>query len=148
MIRNRPVDRRCGVPATSVLMDLDTYEVDARFGTNADKHGQLIRTTSPRPSRLLHGGEKDLYDLLTSGDAPVLRVEQERIQLTVAAEVVQHLASIRQSNVTPARAIRRAHLIPAAWHRASWAAKQHRAELLRTGETGASRQPRIVSVWS
>lgn len=85
--------RTSGVPATSMLMDLATYEAYARFGTNTDKREEPIKPASPRPDRLLCGGELELYEHLTSGEAPVLRVEQERIPLAVAAEQVACLVA-------------------------------------------------------
>lgn len=76
--------RACGLPAGSMFMDLATYAAYQRYGTNHDRNGKPLSVRPARPVPHLCGGERELYDLLTSGTAPVLRVEQERIPLELA----------------------------------------------------------------
>lgn len=76
--------RACGIPAASMFMDLDTYATYGRYGTNHDRAGKPLSAGPARPVPHLRDGERELYDLLTSATAPVLRVEQERIPLDVA----------------------------------------------------------------
>jgi hypothetical protein len=49
----------------------------------------------PRQDRHLYDGELELYERLTSGSAAVLRIEQERIPLTVAADHVARVLADR-----------------------------------------------------
>lgn len=75
--------RAAGVPAVSMLMDLDTYAEYSQIGTSTDKDGKpLCAEPGPVPEHL-HDGEARLYARLAS-DAPVLRVEHDRIPLLVA----------------------------------------------------------------
>jgi hypothetical protein len=81
--------RTAGVPAVSILMDIDTYRTYQRYGTNHSPNGQPLRVTERKTMPHLRDGELELYNLLTSGSAPVLRVEQERIPLHVAESLVR-----------------------------------------------------------
>lgn len=83
--------RAAGVPAASMLMDVDAYRRWGRWGTNQDPKGRPVRWDARNVPHLT-SAEAELYAMLT---APVCagfrRVEQERIPLSVAAE---HLAAI------------------------------------------------------
>lgn len=87
--------RERGVPATSMLMDLDTYETYLVYGTNHDRHHKPLTPHPPRELPHLRAHEQAVYDHLTSGNAPVLRVEQERIPLERAAGEVARLHGTR-----------------------------------------------------
>ncbi len=76
--------RGAGIRVTSMLMDVPTYRRYARFGTNLDTRGRPLEIGTARPTPHLTVAERELYELLTSGTAPVLRVEQERIPLAAA----------------------------------------------------------------
>jgi hypothetical protein len=83
--------RAAGVPATSILMDLVSYEQWEQFGTNHDPQGRELRPRAPRAVPHLRGGELALYERLVAPDwGRHRRIEQERIPLTVAhAEFVR-----------------------------------------------------------
>lgn len=86
--------RAAGLPVTSMLMDLQTYRTYQDYGTNSAPNGQLLRVPKQAPVPYLTAEEVALYELLTSGTAPVLRIEQERIPLHVAArELLDRLVS-------------------------------------------------------
>lgn len=77
--------RAAGIDASSLLMDLPTYEKWERFGTNTDARGKPLRARPPRPVVHLTQTEAELYRALTShGWARCRRIEQERIPLAVA----------------------------------------------------------------
>lgn len=82
--------RAAGLPVTSVLMDLATYERYEQFGTSTDARGNPLTATACRPLAHLTDAEQQLYECLTD---PLWtrhrRVEQERIPLSVAADAVQ-----------------------------------------------------------
>ncbi len=84
--------RAAGVPARSILMDVDAYEEWQRFGTDLDPKGRPLTSRDRRPVPHLTAGERALYERLI---APVLRgprrIEQERIPLHVALGHVQRL---------------------------------------------------------
>jgi hypothetical protein len=73
--------RERGIAATSIFMDSAAYQTYNRYGTNHDRHGEPLRPHLPGQLPNLHSHEQALYDHLTSGIAPVLRIEQERIPL-------------------------------------------------------------------
>ena len=73
-----------GLVVTSMLMDLQTYWRYQRYGTTHDKFGKPVKLHPPRAVPHLLEHEAELYRLLSSGTAPVPRVEQERIPLEVA----------------------------------------------------------------
>jgi hypothetical protein len=83
--------RAAGVPAKSILMDLPTYEAYLRYGTNTDKNDDPIKLRPGAEPVHLTDAERELYDHLTGPGAVVLRVEQERIPLPVAASHVERL---------------------------------------------------------
>lgn len=85
--------RVSGVDALSMLMDVETYSTYQRYGTNLDPKGKPVRSTPGRVVTKLEGGEKELHSFLTSGEAPVLRVEQERIPLHIAEAALNRLSS-------------------------------------------------------
>ena len=84
--------RAAGVPARSILMDVDAYEEWQRFGTDLDPKGRPLTSRDRLPVPHLTAGERALYERLI---APVLRgprrIEQERIPLHVALGHVQRL---------------------------------------------------------
>jgi hypothetical protein len=83
--------RATGLTVESILMDTTTYERYQRYGTNHDRRGSALTARPPRDVPHLREGELALYALLTSGTAPVLRIEQERIPIEVAR---RHLDAI------------------------------------------------------
>lgn len=85
--------RAAGIPVVSILTDVATYERYRRYGTNADKNGRRISMHTPRPVPYLTTAELELYELLSSGRAPQLRIEQERIPLPVALAEVERVVS-------------------------------------------------------
>lgn len=85
--------RASGVTAASMFMDRHTYDDYCRYGTNYDRHGKPLNVRPPRVLPHLERNELDLYTHLTSGSAPALRVEQERIPLGVAAAHLARLPS-------------------------------------------------------
>ncbi|MEV0458973.1 Wadjet anti-phage system protein JetD domain-containing protein [Catellatospora methionotrophica] len=86
--------RAAGIPASSILMDIASYEQWERFGTNEDARGRPLRWRPPRHVPYLTEDEATLYRCLTSPDwKRCRRVEQERIPLDVAvAHVRDHLS--------------------------------------------------------
>lgn len=94
--------RVAGVDAVSMFMDTDAYATYARFGTNTDPKGRALKAGPAREVTRLRDGELKLYRLLTSGQAPVLRVEQERIPLRTAAA---ELASIVEGHTVAEPAV-------------------------------------------
>lgn len=85
--------RVSGVDAVSMLMDMETYEAYQRYGTKLDPKGKPVRPVPRRIISKLEGGEKELYTFLTSGEAPMPRVEQERIPLRVAHSSINALVA-------------------------------------------------------
>jgi hypothetical protein len=84
--------RADGLPVTSILMDLDTYEAYERFGTNADKNNTPLRAEEPKPLPHLTDAERAVYHrILDAEHTGHRRIEQERIPLTVALEAVRSL---------------------------------------------------------
>lgn len=77
--------RAAGLTVRSMLMDVETYERYQRYGTHFDKNGKSVKAHPPREVPHLQADEAALYDLLSSGTAPVPRLEQERIPLDVPA---------------------------------------------------------------
>lgn len=78
--------RAAGLAAGSILMDVDTYERYQQYGTSLDRHQKPVRIHPARDVPHLRDGELALYELLSSGTAPLPRVEQERIPLDIAVE--------------------------------------------------------------
>lgn len=73
----------------SILMDKDTYNAYEHFGTNTDKHGNMLRAGNPKLVPCLHPEELAVYEMITSPDYQGhRRIEQERIPLAVALEKV------------------------------------------------------------
>lgn len=83
--------RSRGLHMHSMLMDCDTYRTYSRYGTNTDRHQKPLRVSARPVAPHLEPGEAELLDLLTSGEAPVLRVEQERIPIQVAVDTLTRL---------------------------------------------------------
>jgi hypothetical protein len=82
--------RAAGLPVTSVLMDLATYEQYEQFGTSTDARGNPLTATTCRPPAHLTHAEQHLYERLTAPSwSRHRRVEQERIPLSLAADAVQ-----------------------------------------------------------
>jgi hypothetical protein len=85
--------RTAGVAATSLLMDMSSYETWERFGTNTDRQGNPLGPRTPRPVQYLTPGEAELYALLVSSDCTRFRrIEQERIPLHAAQRALHALA--------------------------------------------------------
>jgi hypothetical protein len=82
--------RRAGVPASTILMDLETFGTYERFGSTTDAHGVKLTMSARRNLPTLTASERALYENLTDpGWARVLRIEQERIPLTAAVAAVR-----------------------------------------------------------
>jgi hypothetical protein len=82
--------RRAGVPASTILMDLETFGTYERFGSTTDAHGVKLTMSARRNLPTLTASERALYENLTDpGWARVLRIEQERIPLTAAMAAVR-----------------------------------------------------------
>lgn len=79
--------RAAGLNVRSLLMSITAYQQYQHLGTNEDVDGNPIGVHPPRPVDELHSEEMDLYQLLCSG-ALVVRVEQERIPLSVAHQTL------------------------------------------------------------
>jgi hypothetical protein len=89
--------RRDGVPAVSILMDLDTYHAYAPWGTFRHPNGQLIETAEPKPLANLTETERAAYHAVCqppNGLPP--RVEQERIPLHVAHQALLAATHVQQ----------------------------------------------------
>lgn len=95
--------RVSGVDAVSMLMDMETYAAYQRYGTKLDAKGKPVRSVPRRVISKLDGGEKELYTFLTSGEAPMPRIEQERIPLRVARSAINALADQMRSETDPHR---------------------------------------------
>lgn len=81
--------RESGLAVTSVLMDLAAFERYEQFGTETDARGNPVVAGKRRPLQYLTDAERDLYDCLTDQAwTRYRRVEQEKIPLNVAAQVV------------------------------------------------------------
>ncbi|MEU5849432.1 Wadjet anti-phage system protein JetD domain-containing protein [Saccharopolyspora shandongensis] len=94
--------RSAGVPATSILMDPDSYETWERFGTSLDRHGKPLGPRPARPVPHLTEAEHTLYhQLIAPTWARHRRIEQERIPLTVALEQVNRRGASRGENEPP-----------------------------------------------
>lgn len=85
--------RASEVPAVSMFMNIDAYHTYQRYGTNHDRNGKPLSIKPTRTVSLANIQERQLYELLLSGDAPVLRIEQERIPLECAEEALRQLSS-------------------------------------------------------
>jgi hypothetical protein len=84
--------RAVGLPVTSVLMNLPTYEEYEAYGTSTDARGRPIPPGNRRPLPHLTSDERQLYDLITDPTwTRYRRVEQEKIPLTVALDAVHAL---------------------------------------------------------
>jgi hypothetical protein len=84
--------RAAGVPARSILMDVDAYKEWERFGTDLDPKGRPLTSRDPRLVPYLTEGERALYErLVAPAWTSPRRVEQERIPLHVALGHVQRL---------------------------------------------------------
>lgn len=81
--------RAAGVPAISLMMDVTSYEKYRSWGSDLDPRGVPVAVHAPRPVPHLSAGELELYRLLTDpAAAGPLRIEQERIPLGIAADMV------------------------------------------------------------
>jgi hypothetical protein len=81
--------RRDGVPAESILMDLDTYHTYSPWGTFYQPNGQPIGSTQPKPLPHLTEPERSAYlSVCTPIDGLPPRVEQERIPLPIAHDAL------------------------------------------------------------
>jgi hypothetical protein len=81
--------RRAGVPASTILMDLETFGTYERFGSTTDKHGVELTASVPKNLLTLTNNERALYENLTDpGWVRIRRIEQERIPLAVALAAV------------------------------------------------------------
>ncbi len=82
--------RAAGVPTTSILMDPDAYDAWEPFGTHVDQHGKPLGPRPPRPVPHLTDAERTLYhQLIAPGWTRHRRIEQERIPLDVAGDLVR-----------------------------------------------------------
>ncbi len=77
--------RAAGVPARSLLMDMDAYCAWELYGTNTDPKGQPLKAVTPRALAHLTDDERALYTCLAAEIwHRYRRVEQERIPLAEA----------------------------------------------------------------
>jgi hypothetical protein len=81
-----------GVPASSMLMDLVTFERYERYGTSLDRRGNTLGPGTRRDLPHLDAAERTLYHALTD---PAWkrhrRIEQERIPLADALAALRLL---------------------------------------------------------
>jgi hypothetical protein len=81
-----------GVPASSMLMDLVTFERYERYGTSLDRRGSPLGPGTRRDLPRLDAAERTLYHAITD---PAWkrhrRIEQERIPLADALTALQLL---------------------------------------------------------
>jgi len=89
--------RRDGVPATSILMDIDAYRAYTEWGTFHYPNGREIPSRAPKPLPTLTESERAAYLVVCSPDsAHPPRIEQERIPLPAAHQaVVDAIATLR-----------------------------------------------------
>jgi len=81
--------RRDGVPAVSILMDIDTYRAYGTWGTFHYPNGQEISPRKPKDLANLTDSERDAYLAVCSPRAGLPpRIEQERIPLRVAHQAL------------------------------------------------------------
>lgn len=83
-----------GLNLPSILTDVETYGRYQRYGTTHDRNGKPVKLHPPRVVPWLTEAETALYALLSSGTAPVPRVEQERIPLDVAEAELHELLEL------------------------------------------------------
>lgn len=84
--------RAAGVSATSILMDLDTFDRYATYGTTVDRTGRTLVAGTRRDLPTLTVAERAVYNRVTDPDwTGVRRIEQERIPLGVARLKVMDL---------------------------------------------------------
>ena len=87
--------RRDGVPAASILMDLNTYETYATWGTRLMPSGALIAPREPKELSTLTEDERAAYQVLCQPpDGWPPRIEQERIPLAVAHRALLDACSV------------------------------------------------------
>lgn len=88
--------RAVGVPATSMLMDLATFETYEQFGTDLDRRGNPIPPGNRRELTHLTESERFMYQALTDPDwRRHRRLEQERIPL---ADALVALSSVETAS--------------------------------------------------
>lgn len=81
--------RADGLPVTSILMDIGTYETYQPYGTNADKNNVPLKRGEPKPLPHLTATERTVYHrILDPTHTGHRRIEQERIPLSVALAAV------------------------------------------------------------
>lgn len=85
--------RATGLTVESMLMNVETYDRYRRYGTTLDRHNKPVKVHPARDVPHLNPEERVLYELLSSGSAPVPRIEQERIPLEVPAARLEELVS-------------------------------------------------------
>jgi hypothetical protein len=82
--------RAVGVPATSMLMDMATFERYEQFGTSQDRHGAPLRPGNRRALLRLTDVELEMYNaLVDSAWRRHRRLEQERIPLADALSALR-----------------------------------------------------------
>lgn len=81
--------RADGLPVTSILMEMTTYNTYERYGTDTDKNGTVLKPGAPKPLPRLTDSERVVYEMLLDRDHQGhRRIEQERIPLDVALAAV------------------------------------------------------------
>ena len=85
--------RATGLTVESILMNVETYKRYQRYGTTIDPQDKSVKVHPARHVPHLNAEELALYELLSSGLAPVPRVEQERIPLDVPAALLDDLTA-------------------------------------------------------
>ena len=81
--------REDGVPVKSILMDSATYDAYEPYGTDTDRHGNLLKPSNAKPLPHLTTEERHMYQRLVALELPGhRRVEQERIPLRVALDAL------------------------------------------------------------
>jgi hypothetical protein len=81
--------RADGVPVTSILMDLATYDQYEPYGTNSGKKEQSLTAGNRKPLPHLTDDERAVYERITDPDwTGHRRIEQERVPLAQAHGLV------------------------------------------------------------
>lgn len=84
--------RANGVPVETILMDLQALLDYSPYSTTLDSKSQLLRRSARKPLPRLTGPEAEAYHAITDphGNWPI-RIEQERIPLAAASELIHVL---------------------------------------------------------
>jgi len=91
--------RRMGVNIDTILMDANTLARFARFQAYTDDKGIPLKRSARKNLPLLTDTERQPYEMVTGpSDAHPIRVEQERMPLSIAADALGRLL-VRQAHL-------------------------------------------------